>query len=276
MADQSPTEEEDFEWLTEAAESIEKGAEQNIEWFFQKMDGRKAFARALNYKVGSAILKDKQEREMFERKWQRRVGTTFPGWKESELYALAGWAGIPGGDVIDLSPYQLYDRAMDAIAGPEQPAKSFLIGRHDNEVPDGDWQQLQSEIPDGDQQGQDEPIAEHRQASVGVDTGKGWTEASLGEAMAGNANKVGAALEALLGDESRKILIIARSDENADEKMRAICGIDRRCLAWNSPLWANLLDVSDAAIRKTQFWRVDRPQAIEAGRWVVDHSALDQ
>jgi hypothetical protein len=72
------------------------------------------------------------------------------------------------------------------------------------------------------------------------------------------------AIEALLGEEGEKVLGIAHSDDTADDKMRAICGIDRRCLAWKSPLWADLLHVSEPAIRQTKFWKEDRPKANEA------------
>jgi hypothetical protein len=74
------------------------------------------------------------------------------------------------------------------------------------------------------------------------------------------------AVAALLGDESRQVLKVAQSDPSADNKMRAICAINRRFLGYKSHEWADLLGVTDAAIRKTSFWKVDRPQAIEAGR----------
>jgi hypothetical protein len=76
----------------------------------------------------------------------------------------------------------------------------------------------------------------------------------------------GDAVEALLGDEAQKVLKIARSGRSADSKMREICGIDRRFLGYESPQWADLLGVSDAAIRKTPFWKQDRQRAIEADR----------
>jgi len=49
------------------------------------------------------------------------------------------------------------------------------------------------------------------------------------------ARKMAKAVEVLLGAESKDILGIARSDKSADDKLRAICGTDRRCLAWDSP-----------------------------------------
>ncbi len=76
----------------------------------------------------------------------------------------------------------------------------------------------------------------------------------------------GSAVEALLDDEAQKILTISRSKESTDTKMRAICGIDCRYLAWKSPQWAELLEVSDAAIRKTPFWKNDLQKAINADR----------
>jgi len=71
-------------------------------------------------------------------------------------------------------------------------------------------------------------------------------------------------IEPLLGKEGKEILAIIRTTQSADDKMRAICGIDRRLLAYNSLQWSELLDVSDAAIRKTKFWTKDRAIAIEA------------
>lgn len=74
------------------------------------------------------------------------------------------------------------------------------------------------------------------------------------------------ALELVMGCEQGEILKLATSDATVDDKLRAICGIDRKYLAWNSPQLAELLGVTAAAIRRTHFWRVDRPAAIEAIR----------
>jgi hypothetical protein len=79
------------------------------------------------------------------------------------------------------------------------------------------------------------------------------------------AKASGNAVEALLRDEdSQAILNVTRSDKSADTKMREICGIDKRYLAWQSPQWSGLLGVDSAAIRKTKFWKEDRKLAIEA------------
>ena len=74
------------------------------------------------------------------------------------------------------------------------------------------------------------------------------------------------AVEALLGEESKEILAIARSDKSASDRAIAICEIDRRHLAWDSPRWADLLRVSDAAIRKSHFWKTWRPERIARER----------
>lgn len=74
------------------------------------------------------------------------------------------------------------------------------------------------------------------------------------------------AVEALLGKTGDEILTITRSRLSADDKMREICRIDRNRLASKSKEWAELLGVSEAAIRKTSFWKVDRPAALEALR----------
>jgi hypothetical protein len=61
-------------------------------------------------------------------------------------------------------------------------------------------------------------------------------------------------------------LEIVESGLSVDQKMRAICAIDRRHLGQPSPWWARLLGVTAAAIRKTLFWKRDRRQAIDADR----------
>jgi hypothetical protein len=78
------------------------------------------------------------------------------------------------------------------------------------------------------------------------------------------------AIESLLGAESQMVLDVVKSADSADNKMRAICGIDRRFLAWNSVKWAELLGITDAAIRKTPFWQVDRQLAINADKELKD------
>ena len=88
---------------------------------------------------------------------------------------------------------------------------------------------------------------------------------ALTETKAKNAKSVpSTAVEALLGDESKEVLEIAKSDKTVDSKMRAICGIDRQFIPRNSGYWSKLLGVSAASIRKTSFWKVDRAKAIEA------------
>jgi len=74
------------------------------------------------------------------------------------------------------------------------------------------------------------------------------------------------AIEALLSidDVSQDILKVANSNRTVDDKLRDICGIDRRFVGLNSTKWAELLGKSTAAIRKTQFWKEHRDQAKEA------------
>ena len=73
-------------------------------------------------------------------------------------------------------------------------------------------------------------------------------------------------VEALLEPEGEEILRTARSQKTVDDKMRSICGVDQRYLEWNSHRWSELLGVSDAAIRKSAFWKFDRKRAMEASR----------
>jgi hypothetical protein len=58
----------------------------------------------------------------------------------------------------------------------------------------------------------------------------------------------------LLGDDTRK-LDIARSSKSTDQKMRDIYEEDSRTLGWTSRAWGDLLGVTDAAVRSTDFWK---------------------
>lgn len=78
------------------------------------------------------------------------------------------------------------------------------------------------------------------------------------------------ALEALMTEDYPEILAIVTSDKTADDKMRAICATDRRFYGWKSPRWSDLLGVSEAAIRQTEFWKMDRKMAIGADRKLRD------
>jgi hypothetical protein len=84
-------------------------------------------------------------------------------------------------------------------------------------------------------------------------------------------NSVNAA-EFFLGEEMGKILKIAESDKSCDDKMRKICGIDRRYIPWKSPRWAKSLNVSEAAIRNTKFWKEDLPKLREADNFMHSES----
>jgi hypothetical protein len=59
-----------------------------------------------------------------------------------------------------------------------------------------------------------------------------------------------------------EILRVAISSKSADEKMQLIYRIDSRALGWESPAWARLLQVSDSAIRQTDWWKNERKRLI--------------
>lgn len=65
---------------------------------------------------------------------------------------------------------------------------------------------------------------------------------------------------AAVADENAVAIIKIASDESltTDQQMRDIYKLDRRVLAWDSPRWARLLRVTDAMVRRTDWWRVDR------------------
>jgi hypothetical protein len=56
-----------------------------------------------------------------------------------------------------------------------------------------------------------------------------------------------------------QIHTIARDgSRSADQRMRDIYTRDRTCLAWNSNRWAQVLGISEQAVRKTAWWTEDR------------------
>lgn len=88
--------------------------------------------------------------------------------------------------------------------------------------------------------------------------------------------KIQAALEAL-DEDSRKAFAIAQAaGKTVDVKMREICDIDRpKYLAWKSPQWSKFLGVSEAAVKQTDFWKIDRKKAIGAYQVIAEENAID-
>jgi hypothetical protein len=70
------------------------------------------------------------------------------------------------------------------------------------------------------------------------------------------------AVIAAVVDENAVAIISMAGDasKTTDQKMRAIHAIDNRVVGWDSPKWASVLHVSDAAVRKTDWWKNDRPR----------------
>src|SRR5262249_38208181 len=56
------------------------------------------------------------------------------------------------------------------------------------------------------------------------------------------------------------ISIASDATKTTDEKMRLIYAMNGQVLGWNSSRWASVLRVSDAAVRKTHWWKSERPQ----------------
>jgi hypothetical protein len=64
--------------------------------------------------------------------------------------------------------------------------------------------------------------------------------------------------ELSMGETGGRIFAAARSKETVEARMRIICETDATYFAWKSPAWADLLCVSETAVKKAQFWKVDR------------------
>jgi hypothetical protein len=94
-------------------------------------------------------------------------------------------------------------------------------------------------------------------------------EESQSKTASSNAKKdMGGPIEALLDSipHAQDILDIVRSDDGAEEKAQAICRIDRSLWFRDSPWWGQVLGVSAAFIRGTDFWKKDRPKEMEKER----------
>jgi hypothetical protein len=76
------------------------------------------------------------------------------------------------------------------------------------------------------------------------------------------------AIVAAVADDNALAIINIAGDKakTTDQKMRAIYAIDNRVLGWDSPKWSSVLHVTDAAVRKCDWWKQDRPRLIEDNR----------
>jgi hypothetical protein len=86
-----------------------------------------------------------------------------------------------------------------------------------------------------------------------------------GKSKAVAAEEVGRLLTHTGDETALKVLAIARDqNKTADERMQALAALDRRYRGYDSPKWADLLQVTPAAVRQTSFWKT-RKQRHEWG-----------
>jgi hypothetical protein len=123
-----------------------------------------------------------------------------------------------------------------------------------------------------------QPLVEWRQfsdapnlvgdAKAAVDELRMWAvKKTAAASKAGDNQQVASAAEVenmlnLVGDEvAVKILTVARrADLTVDERARAILRLDQRYEGYKSPKWADLLKVSEQAIRDAPFWKELHPK----------------
>ena len=98
------------------------------------------------------------------------------------------------------------------------------------------------------------PLDQEASGTNGEDAG-----VSVSERRNARHSSTPRSLEALLGADAREVLEIVRSGKSTDDRMRAICSLDRRFLGYTSNQWGDLLGVGDGAVRKTPFWQNDLP-----------------
>jgi hypothetical protein len=73
-----------------------------------------------------------------------------------------------------------------------------------------------------------------------------------------NEAELKSVLAAVVDENAVAILNVANTSKSADERMRMIYAIDNRVLGWTSDKWAQVLRVSDSAVRQTDWWRSGR------------------
>jgi ribosome maturation protein Sdo1 len=66
-------------------------------------------------------------------------------------------------------------------------------------------------------------------------------------------------------EQTEAVAIAADASQSADERMRKIAQLDSRFYGKSSTEWASLLRISDAAVRQTDFWKVDRKKHLGDG-----------
>jgi hypothetical protein len=76
----------------------------------------------------------------------------------------------------------------------------------------------------------------------------------------GAVEEVARALALIDSTAARIHAIASDTSKAADQRMRDIYALDRGCLGWDSGRWAALLVVSGSAVRKTDWWKQDRPR----------------
>lgn len=70
-----------------------------------------------------------------------------------------------------------------------------------------------------------------------------------------------ARVEAVADENAVAIIRIAEDvSRTTEERMRDIYTIDNRAVGWDSPKWGKVLRVTDAAVRKTNWWKIERPR----------------
>ena len=90
--------------------------------------------------------------------------------------------------------------------------------------------------------------------------------ATQSPAQAVSADEVGRLLDLIGEGTAIKILKVAKDQSlTVDQRMRALVLLDQRLDGRDSPKWAELLDVTEAAVRKADFWKERKTRKEWAG-----------
>ena len=201
------------------------------------------------------------------------------GIERSKSYRLLGVLRAVANDVKSAAKVWAPDRSICADESGPDPVEEYesFLRRTDAETSNGGTttQANQDETPDDNGQS---PAAKPLEAAGGgteepefpktptaippstTENGGGQDQETQGQVTSLLERIKAATLDETAGEFIR---IASDTSKKIEDRCLEICGLDVRYWAKDSGFWKRLFDCSYAAITKTDFWKVDRPNALE-------------